>query len=241
MKKPGGGRKAEAERALPVRERRRLPRRESAAARAERATRIAGLLAEAYPEADCELVHDGPWQLLVATILSAQCTDKMVNQVTPGLFAAYPDPAALARAPQADVEERIRRTGFFAQKAKAIRACAARVVEAFGGQVPRDMESLTSLQGVGRKTASVVLGTAFGEPAVFVDTHVNRLTNRLGLSRSSDPARIEVEIKGMIQPSGWTSFCHRLIHHGRRICTARSPKCDLCPLLEACPQIGVAR
>jgi endonuclease-3 len=216
-----------------------VPRRESAGARRERALRIAQRLQEVYPDATCELDFHNPWQLLIATILSAQCTDKMVNQVTPALFEQFPDPAALARAPQRKVESLIRRTGFYSQKAKAIRACARVVTERFHGDVPRTMEDLVGLQGVGRKTASVVLGTAFGQPAVFVDTHVKRLTFRLGLTKHEDPIEIERDIRALLPPEQWTQFCHRLIHHGRRICFARKPQCDVCPLADLCPQIGV--
>jgi len=216
-----------------------VPRRESAAARRERALRIAQRLQDVYPDATCELDFHNPWQLLIATILSAQCTDKMVNQVTPALFEQFPDPAALARAPQRKVESLIRRTGFYSQKAKAIRACARVVTERFHGDVPRTMEDLVSMQGVGRKTASVVLGTAFGQPAVFVDTHVKRLTFRLGLTKHEDPIEIERDIRTLLPPEQWTQFCHRLIHHGRRICFARKPQCDVCPLADLCPQIGV--
>jgi endonuclease-3 len=216
-----------------------VPRRESADARRERASRIADGLEEAYPDAECELDFQSPWQLLVATILSAQCTDKMVNQVTPALFEQFPDPRALSRAPQRKVENLIRKTGFYSQKAKAIRACAKHVVERFGGAVPQTMDELTTLQGVGRKTASVVLGTAFRQPAVFVDTHVRRLTYRLGLTRSDDPLKIENDIRTLLPPERWTSFCHRLIHHGRRICVARRPRCDICPIAALCPRNGV--
>jgi endonuclease-3 len=216
-----------------------VPRRESASARQSRAERIAARLEEAYPDATCELDFANPWQLLVATILSAQCTDKMVNQVTPSLFERFPDPSALARASQSTIERMIRKTGFYSQKAKAIRACAKDVSERFGGEVPRSMEELTSLQGVGRKTANVVLGTAFGQPAVFVDTHVKRLTRRLGLTRSEDPSDIEEDVKRLLDPEKWTAFCHRLIHHGRRVCFARGPRCDACQLAAVCPQIGV--
>jgi endonuclease-3 len=223
-----------------VRPRSAVPRRENAAQRKERAARIAALLAETYPDATCELDFETPWQLLVATILSAQCTDKMVNQVTPALFERYPDPAALAKSPQRRVEQLIRRTGFYAQKAKAIRSAAKRVAEEFHGEVPKTLDQLTTLQGVGRKTASVVIGTAYGEPAVFVDTHVKRLMFRLGLTKSDKPEVIEAEIKGLLPSDGWVAFCHRVIHHGRRICFARSPRCDVCPLQIACPRVGVA-
>jgi endonuclease-3 len=216
-----------------------VPRRENAVARRERSARIAQRLQEVYPDATCELAFETPWQLLIATILSAQCTDKMVNQVTPALFDQFPDPASLARAPQRKIEALIRKTGFYSQKAKAIRACAQLVAGRFGGDVPQTMEDLTSLQGVGRKTASVVLGTAFGQPAVFVDTHVKRLTYRLGLTRSEDPLEIENDIRRLLPPQQWTAFCHRLIHHGRRVCLARKPQCGTCPLADLCPQIGV--
>jgi len=216
-----------------------VPRRESGRARQERAARVAERLEETYPDATCELDYQNPWQLLIATILSAQCTDKMVNQVTPALFERFPDPASLARAPQRKVESLIRKTGFYTQKAKAIRSCAKQVSEKFGGEVPQTIDELTSLQGVGRKTASVVLGTAFGQPAVFVDTHVRRLTYRLGLTRSDDPEKIEMDIRQLLPPQQWTAFCHRLIHHGRRVCFARKPSCDTCPLVALCPQIGV--
>ena len=179
------------------------------------------------------------WELLVATILSAQCTDKMVNQVTPALFEQFPDAASLARAPQSRIERLIRKTGFYVQKAKAIRATAGGVVDRFGGRVPDTIESLTSLQGVGRKTASVVLGTAFGQPAVFVDTHVKRLSYRLALTRFAEPEQVEQDIRRLLPPEKWTDFCHRLIHHGRRICFARKPNCAGCPLEPLCPKVGV--
>jgi endonuclease III len=218
-----------------------VPRREGLEDRRARAVRISEHLAEAYPDADCELVWRNPFELLVATILSAQCTDKMVNQVTPALFEQFPDARAMARASQRRVERLIRRTGFYMQKTKAVRSAAASLVERFGAEVPRDMESLTSLQGVGRKTASVVLGTAFGEPAVFVDTHVRRLSNRMALTRHGDPAKIETDIRSLIPSKDWTPFCHRMIHHGRRICFARAPRCDVCPVTHLCPKVGVGR
>ncbi|MGH7860082.1 MAG: endonuclease III [Candidatus Binatia bacterium] len=217
----------------------RLPGREGSEARRERARKLAGRLAESYADARCALEHRNPWELLVATILSAQCTDKMVNQVTPALFEEFPDAPALAVAPQSRVEALIRRTGFFSQKARAIRACAKEVAEKYGGRVPDDFDDLVGLQGVGRKTASVVLGTAFEQPAVFVDTHVRRLSLRLGLTRDSEPDRIEFDLKALLPPAEWTMFCHRLIHHGRTICTARAPACDGCPLADLCPRLGV--
>jgi endonuclease-3 len=213
--------------------------REPAAARRKRAGAIARALDRTYPDAWCELDYASPWTLLVATILSAQCTDKMVNQVTPSLFAAYPDPAALAAAPASAVEALIKRTGFFRQKTKAIQSVARRVAEEHGGAVPEEMDALTRLPGVGRKTANVVRGTAFGLPAIFVDTHVRRLSNRLGLTTSDDPDTIERDLQALLPPRAWTAFAHRLIHHGRRVCVARKPRCTSCALLRWCPQIGV--
>ena len=212
--------------------------RESAPARATRARAIARALAKAYPDAACALVHRDAWQLLIATILSAQCTDAMVNRVTPALFAEFPTPAALAAAPPARVEHLIQRTGFFRQKAKAIQG-VARAVAARPGAVPDTMEELVQLPGVGRKTANVVLGTAFGRPAIFVDTHVRRLANRLGLTVEDDPDRIERDLQQLLPPREWTAFAHRLIHHGRRVCVARTPRCTRCAVRRWCPQIGV--
>jgi endonuclease-3 len=213
--------------------------RESAAGRKARAAAIARALAKAYPDAWCALHHRSPWELIVATILSAQCTDAMVNQVTPALFAELPTPAALAAAPAARVEALVKRTGFFRQKTKALQATARALVEQHGGRVPTTMEELTALPGVGRKTANVVLGTAFGQPAVFVDTHVRRLANRLGLTVQDDPGKIERDLQALLPPREWTAFCHRLIHHGRQICSARRPRCSACPLITWCPQVGV--
>lgn len=213
--------------------------REDAAARVRRARAIARGLAKAYPDATCALVHRNPWELLVATILSAQCTDAMVNRVTPDLFAAYPDAKALAAAPVERVETLVKRTGFFRQKTKAIQGVARAVAGEHGGRVPSDMEALTRLPGIGRKTANVVLGTAFGEPAIFVDTHVKRLSNRLALTVEDDPEKIERDLQRLLPPSEWTAFAHRLIHHGRGICGARKPHCTACPLDRWCPRVGV--
>ena len=199
---------------------------------------MARALAGAYPDARCALRHRNAWELLVATILSAQCTDERVNMVTPGLFARYPAAAALADASSPDLEAMIRSTGFFRQKAKALKSVAA-AIAARGGEVPRDMDELVALGGVGRKTANVVLGTAYGIPAIMVDTHVRRLANRLGLTREDDPVKIEMDLRGLLPPAEWTDFSHRLIHHGRRICTARAPRCPECPLAAWCPKIGV--
>ncbi len=214
--------------------------REDLAARRTRTRAIARGLARAYPDAGCALLHRNPWELLVATILSAQCTDAMVNQVTPALFAELPTPAALAAASSAHVEGLVKRTGFFRQKTKSIQATARAVSEHHGGRVPETMEELTALAGIGRKTANVVLGTAFGKPAIFVDTHVRRLANRLGLTVNDDPDKIERDLHQLLPPREWTAFAHRLIHHGRRICIARKPSCSVCPVAASCPRIGVA-
>ena len=231
VKRAAAGRRRAADRQAPV--------GETESARKTRARAIARALAKAYPDAWCELRHDGPWQLLVATILSAQCTDKMVNEVTPALFAAYPTPSALAAAPAERVETLVKRTGFFRQKTKAIQKVGRAIAEEHGNRVPADMDALTKLPGVGRKTANVVLGTVFGRPAIFVDTHVNRLANRLGLTLSDDPGQIERDLQALLPPREWTHFAHRLIHHGRRVCVARKPRCSECPLARWCPQVGV--
>jgi endonuclease III len=213
--------------------------REKPADRKKRAAAIGRALAKTYPDAWCELDHEDAWQLVIATILSAQCTDKMVNQVTPSLFAELPTPKALAAADPARVEVLIKRTGFFRQKTKSIQAVARAVAEDFGGTVPDTMDALTALPGIGRKTANVVLGTAYGQPAIFVDTHVNRLSNRLGLTVEDDPVKIERDLQALLPPKQWTHFAHRLIHHGRRVCHARKPLCGQCSLARWCPRIGV--
>jgi len=213
--------------------------RESADDRKKRAHAIVRALARVHPEADCELKFRSPWELLVATILSAQCTDKMVNQVTPGLFKAYPNANRLAAAPLSRIETLIHRTGFFRQKAKSLRAVAQAVSNEHGGEVPEAMEVLTALPGVGRKTANVVRGTAFGRPAIFVDTHVRRLANRLALTVEDHPVRIERDLQQLLPKPRWTATAHRLIRHGRTVCGARAPRCDGCTLLRWCPQVGV--
>jgi endonuclease-3 len=213
--------------------------RETAAARRTRARAIARRLADAYPDAQCALRHRNAWELLVATILSAQCTDAMVNQVTPALFGEFSTPADLAAASSERVEELIRRTGFFRQKTKAILATARAIAQEHGGEVPAHMEMLAALPGIGRKTANVVLGTAFGVPSIFVDTHVRRLAGRLGLTTNDDPDKIERDLQALLPPADWTAFAHRLIHHGRQVCVARKPRCSICPVSAQCPQIGV--
>jgi len=217
-----------------------VSRRESAAARAARAARIAERLAEAYPEARCSLDFASPFQLLVATILSAQCTDKRVNAVTGPLFRRWPDPAALAAAPPRDLEAAIRTTGFFRTKAKSILGCCRALVERHGGEVPRSLEDLVRLAGVGRKTANVVMGSAFGEATgVVVDTHVGRISRRLGLTRQADAVKAERDLVALLPRQHWIAFSHRVIEHGRTVCTARSPRCEACPLADLCPKVGV--
>ena len=197
-------------------------------------------LRELYPDAECALDFVSPLQLLVATILSAQCTDERVNKVTPALFAAWPDAASLAAAEPAALEKAIHSTGFFRNKAKAIREASADIVAKHGGQVPRTLEELTALRGVGRKTANVVLGVAFGVPALVVDTHVGRLTRRMGFSRATDPVKLEHEMMKIVPRDSWVRFAHLLIAHGRAVCTARRADCDQCPVRTLCPRIGVS-
>jgi endonuclease-3 len=209
--------------------------------RAERARvrRLVKQLAKLYPDAHCELNFDNPLQLLVATILSAQCTDVRVNQVTPAVFARYPNAKALATADLMELEELIRPTGFFRAKAKNIQICCRQLVERHGGKVPGTMEELTALNGVGRKTANVILGNAFNVPGLPVDTHVSRLSRRLGLTTETDPVKIERDVTSLVPASEWTMLGHCLIFHGRRVCFARSPRCDACGLAKDCPKIGV--
>ncbi|RLS79311.1 MAG: endonuclease III [Planctomycetota bacterium] len=214
--------------------------RESATARMERAARIAARLAEAYPEASCSLDFASPFQLLVATILSAQCTDKRVNAVTGPLFTRWPTPEALAAARQRDLEAVIRSTGFFRAKARNILGCCQTLVDRHGGEVPGTLEELVKLPGVGRKTANVVLGSAFGMAAgVVVDTHVGRISRRLGLTRHTDAVRAERDLVKVVPRDHWIAFSHRLIEHGRGVCSARAPHCPGCPLEELCPRVGV--
>ena len=206
----------------------------------QRPARIVELLSGEYPGAETELVHRTTWELLVATILSAQCTDHRVNQVTPVLFSRWPSPADLAGAGQDELEEAIRATGMFRRKASSLRAAAKIVSEEHSGEVPADLDALIALPGVGRKTAKVVLGQAFGISAgVVVDTHVRRLARRLGLTRHDDPEKVAAELEGLIPRAEWTTFSMRLILHGRRVCVARSPRCDVCVLDGVCPRVGV--
>lgn len=209
-------------------------------ARKAHAGRVVRGLARLYPEAACALHHRDPFELIVATILSAQCTDARVNQVTPALFARYPDPAALAGADPADLEAIIHSTGFFRAKARNLIGMARELVDRHGGRVPAELEALTALPGVGRKTAHVVLGTAFGIPSgVVVDTHVKRLAYRLGLTDATDPEVIERDLAAVVPRRHWIDLSHRLILHGRSTCAARKPRCAACGLGAICPRRGL--
>ena len=219
-----------------------MPRRprESFEEKKRRAAAVFRRLKAAYPDAKCALTHSSPLELLVATILSAQCTDARVNLVTHALFAKYRTAADYARSPRGVLEKEIRSTGFFNAKARSIRAACAAIAAEHGGKVPDSMEALLPLPGVGRKTANVVLGNAFGKDEGFVvDTHVGRLSRRLGFTREADPVRVEMDLNALIPRGRRTLGAHLLIFHGRRICTARRPLCDECPVNPLCPKIGV--
>jgi endonuclease-3 len=212
------------------------PRRETAGDRRARALVVLDRLEQRHPDAHCELVHRDAFQLLAATILSAQCTDARVNMVTPVLFARYPDARALARADQADVEEIVRSTGFFRNKSKSLVGMAQAVVARHGGEIPATMEQLRVLPGVGRKTANVVLGNAFGlNEGVTVDTHVGRIARLLKLTRHVDPEKVEQDLMGLFPRGDWARLSHLLIFHGRRTCIARRPRCGACVLHDLCP------
>jgi endonuclease-3 len=198
-------------------------------------------LAVAYPDAICELDHRDPFELLTATILSAQTTDARVNMVTPTLFAKYPDAVALASADPADVEEIIRSTGFFQNKTKSLIGMAQAVVERYGGEVPSALEDLVTLPGVGRKTGNVVRSVAFGLPGLPVDTHVGRVTRRLGLTTEEDPVKVELELDSHLPPTEWGPFSLRTILHGRRVCDAKKPACEVCSLEDLCPSSRIPR
>jgi len=214
--------------------------RETAAARAARALEILAALARTYPQAHCELDYSTPLELLIATILSAQCTDKRVNIVTKELFRVCKSAADFVALPQEQLEEIVHTTGFFRAKAKNIKACCTTLVERHGGEVPRTMDELTALAGVGRKTANVVLGNAFGiNLGVVVDTHVQRLTARLGLTRETTPEKIEQDMMRLVPCEQWAVFSHWLIWHGRRRCDARKPDCAQCEIAKLCPRVGV--
>jgi endonuclease-3 len=208
--------------------------------RSDGAVQIAERLEDLYPEAVCELDYRTPWELLVATVLSAQSTDVRVNQVTPALFHRWPGPAELAAADTADIEEVIRSVGFYRQKARNLQTAARQLMADHGGEVPRDLDALTALPGVGRKTAKVVLGEAFGIPAgVTVDTHVQRLSRRLGLADHRDAEKVAAQLEERLPRDLWIEFSLRLILHGRRVCHARSPECDGCGLETVCPKVGM--
>ena len=210
--------------------------RKPSAALPHRATEIAERLETAQPQPVCELDHRSPFELLIATILSAQSTDRMVNRVTPALFARWPTPAALATASQEEVEEAVRQTGFFRNKAKAIRGTAQLLVDRHGGEVPQDVDSLTALPGVARKTANVVLGTAFRiASGITIDTHAGRVARRLALTKHENPEKVESDLMALFPRETWIDTGHRMVLHGRYICLARKPDCAQCPLNELCP------
>ena len=209
------------------------------AALRRRALKIRDELAKLYPEAHCALDYQSPLQLLIATILSAQCTDVRVNMVTPALFARYKTVEEFASAKQDDLERIIASTGFFRNKAKNIIDCCKAIVEQHGGEVPGTLDELVKLPGVGRKTANVVLGNAFDVPGITVDTHVGRLSRRLGLTVHEDPVKVEFDLMAIYPPEDWTMLSHRLIFHGRQVCFARNPNCPVCKLNKLCPKVGV--
>ncbi len=201
----------------------------------DRIAAILNGLDEAYPRAECALTHRSPWELLVATILSAQCTDVRVNMVTPELFRRFPTPAAMAKATLPQLEALIRTTGFFRNKAKSIQGAARKIVAEFGGQVPQTLAEIITLPGVARKTANVVLGVAYGKAeGVVVDTHVFRIARRLGLAKGDTPEKVEQELMRILPQKRWISFSHQIIHHGRAVCVARKPKCERCNLEQLC-------
>lgn len=204
------------------------------------AAKIIKALRKAYPEAFCSLDHRSPFELLMATILSAQCTDERVNRVTPALFKKYPGPAEMAKAPLADLEKLVHSTGFYKNKALSLKEASAAIARDFGGRVPKTMDELLTLRGVARKTANVVLGSAFGIAAgVVVDTHVKRVSFRLGLTKHTDPARIEQDLMRAVPQADWIWFAHSLVMHGRAVCDARKPLCAGCPAAALCPRNGV--
>jgi endonuclease-3 len=196
-------------------------------------------LTKSYPNVRCELDYNSAFQLLVATVLSAQCTDKRVNQTTPALFKKYPNPKKMAIADLIDIQRLVKSTGFFRAKAKNIKALSNKIMEEFDEDVPSNLEDLITLPGVGRKTANVVLGHAFGIPGITVDTHFGRLSRRFGWSKQSDPVKVEFEVGELIPEKEWTNLSQRMIWHGRRVCHARKPACGACPLAKLCPSYGI--
>ncbi len=212
-----------------------IKRPKTAAERNKRIRRILQILDETYPQAICALVHRNAWQLLVATILSAQCTDKRVNEVTPGLFQKYPTVEDFAHASLAELAQDVRSTGFFNNKAKSLIGAAKKILADYGGKVPCAIEEMLAIPGVARKTANVVLGTAYGiASGIVVDTHVQRVSRRLDLTKETDPAKIEQDLMKIIPQERWIVFSHQLIHHGRELCSARKPRCAACPLDPIC-------
>lgn len=209
-----------------------------AAALKRRARKVLAVLGDTYPDAHCELDFTTPLELLAATVLSAQCTDQRVNQVTPALFRRFPDAAAYAAADLDELERLIAPTGFFRQKARTLKALGQALCERFGGDVPGRLEDLVTLPGVGRKTANVVLGDAFGIPGITVDTHVGRLARRLGWTDQADPEKVEADLMALLPRKDWTIASHRIIWHGRRRCHARRPACGACPIATWCPAFG---
>ena len=196
-------------------------------------------LTKSYPNVRCELDYNSAFQLLVATVLSAQCTDKRVNQITPALFKKYPNPKKMAKADLIDIQRLVKSTGFFRAKAKNIKGLSNKIMEEFDGDMPSNLEDLITLPGVGRKTANVVLGHAFGIPGITVDTHFGRLSRRFGWSKQSDPVKVEFEVGELIPEKEWTNLSQRMICHGRRVCHARKPACGACPLAKLCPSYGI--
>ena len=209
------------------------------ASRRKQANAIYRILTRRYPNVRCELNFQTPFQLLVATVLSAQCTDKRVNSVTPELFAKFPDPQSMAGANIRSIESIIKPTGFFRAKARNIKSLSRRIIEEFDGEVPSTLEELVTLPGVGRKTANVVLGHAFDTPGITVDTHFGRLSRRFGWTTEMDPVKVEFEVGALIARKEWTNLSQRLIWHGRRICHSRRPACGACPLSRECPSYGI--
>ena len=206
----------------------------------EKAVKVLDILGRQYPDARVTLEFKDPLQLLIATILAAQCTDERVNRVTKDLFKKYRRATDFAGADRPTLEEEIRSTGFYHNKAKSIIACCQKIVNQFNSHVPRTLEELTSLPGVGRKTANIILGNAYDQPAIAVDTHVKRVTHRLGWAKPDDPDKIEFELMKVIPRERWTMACHQLVAHGRNVCTAKNPQCATCPVNQWCPKIGVA-
>jgi endonuclease-3 len=212
---------------------------ESLAHKKVRARAIYRILTKTYPNVRCELNYRTPFQLLVATVLSAQCTDKRVNQTTPALFKKYPNPKKMAQANLKDIERLVKSTGFYRAKARNIKGLSIKIITEYGGRVPSRLDDLITLPGVGRKTANVVLGHAFGIPGITVDTHFGRLSRRFGWSKSKDPVKVEFEVANLIPKKEWTNLSQRLIWHGRRVCHSRKPACGACPLAKYCPSFGI--